>query len=52
MVHFAHPDDSYQDLERMTNDAERILQTLGLPYRVVQLCTGEDVYKRQGLCMW
>lgn len=41
MVHFAHPDDSYQDLERMTNDAERILQTLGLPYRVVQLCTGD-----------
>ena len=41
MVHFAHPDDSYQDLERMTDDAERILQTLGLPYRVVQLCTGD-----------
>ena len=41
MVHFAHPDDSYADLERMTADAERILQLLGLPYRVVQLCTGD-----------
>lgn len=41
MVHFAHPEESYQELEHMTAEAERILQLLGLPYRVVQLCTGD-----------
>lgn len=41
MVKFAHPDKSYEELESLTNDAEDILKTLGLPYRVVKLCTGD-----------
>jgi seryl-tRNA synthetase len=41
MVFFAHPDDSYNVLERMTAQAERILQLLDLPYRVITLCTGD-----------
>ena len=41
MVKLAHPDTSYQELEALTNDAEAILQKLGLPYRVVLLCTGD-----------
>lgn len=41
LVKFAHPDNSYNELESLTNDAERILQTLGLPYRVVCLCAGD-----------
>jgi seryl-tRNA synthetase len=41
MVKFVKPEDSYQELELLTNDAEDILQKLGLPYRVVSLCTGD-----------
>jgi len=41
LVKFAHPDHSYKELESLTNDAERILQLLGLPYRVVCLCAGD-----------
>ena len=41
MVKFAHPDHSYEELESLTNDAERLLQGLGLPYRVVCLSTGD-----------
>lgn len=41
LVKFSHPDTSYQELEGLTNDAEKILQVLGLPYRVVCLCTGD-----------
>jgi len=41
LVKFAHPDNSYEELESLTNDAERILQLLGLPYRVVCLCAGD-----------
>ncbi len=41
LVKFAHPDHSYEELESLTNDAERILQLLGLPYRVVCLSTGD-----------
>ncbi len=41
MVKFARPEDSYQELESLTNDAERLLQGLGLPYRVVCLSTGD-----------
>ena len=41
LVKFAHPDDSYNQLETLTNDAEKILQLLGLPYRVSLLCTGD-----------
>lgn len=41
LVKFVHPDKSYEELEKLTNDAERILQELELPYRVVILCTGD-----------
>lgn len=37
----AHPDNSYDELERMIGQAERVLQTLKLPYRVVSLCSGD-----------
>ncbi len=41
MVQIVHPDTSYEALEVMTGHAEAILQKLGLPYRVVSLCTGD-----------
>jgi len=41
MVQIAHPDRSYDALEEMTGHAEVILQRLGLPYRVMALCTGD-----------
>ena len=41
MVKFATPETSYDELESMVNDAENILQLLGLPYRVISLCTGD-----------
>ena len=41
MVQIVHPDQSYQALEEMTGHAEAILQKLGMPYRVVSLCTGD-----------
>ncbi|MDR3453563.1 MAG: serine--tRNA ligase [Rhodoferax sp.] len=41
MVQIVHPDKSYEALEAMTGHAEAILQKLGLPYRVVALCTGD-----------
>ncbi len=41
LVKFTKPEDSYDELEKLTSDAEDILQKLGLPYRVVVLCTGD-----------
>jgi seryl-tRNA synthetase len=41
MVQIVHPDKSYEALEDMTRHAEAILQKLGLPYRVMLLCTGD-----------
>jgi len=41
MVQIVHPDKSYEALEEMTRHAEAILQKLGLPYRVMALCTGD-----------
>jgi len=41
LVKFAAPDTSYDELERLTADAEQVLQLLGLPYRTVALCTGD-----------
>ena len=41
MVQIVHPDQSYAVLEQMTGHAEAILQKLGLPYRVMSLCTGD-----------
>lgn len=41
LVKFVKPEDSYNELESLTRDAEDILQKLELPYRVVALCTGD-----------
>lgn len=41
LVKFASPESSYDELEKLTNDAERVLQALELPYRVVSLCSGD-----------
>ncbi len=41
LVQVVHPEKSYEALEEMVGHAEYILQTLGLPYRVMQLCTGD-----------
>jgi seryl-tRNA synthetase len=41
LVKFCKPEDSYQELEKLTQNAEMILQRLELPYRVVSLCTGD-----------
>ena len=41
LVKFTTPETSYAELEKLTNDAERVLQGLGLPYRVVRLCSGD-----------
>ncbi|WP_370262666.1 serine--tRNA ligase [Limnobacter sp.] len=41
MVRIEHPDHSYAALDEMTSHAEAILQKLGLPYRVIVLCTGD-----------
>ncbi len=41
MVKFVKPEDSYDELEKITADAEEVLQKLELPYRVVTLCTGD-----------
>jgi seryl-tRNA synthetase len=41
LVKFTTPESSYDELERLTADAERVLQLLGLPYRTVALCTGD-----------
>ncbi len=41
MVKFTSPETSYDELESLTRDAETILQKLELPYRVVELCTGD-----------
>ncbi|MDO4635355.1 MAG: serine--tRNA ligase [Streptococcus sp.] len=41
MVKFAKPEQSYEELEKMTANAENILQKLNLPYRVITLCTGD-----------
>ena len=41
LVKFATPDTSYDELEGLTANAEKVLQLLGLPYRTVVLCTGD-----------
>lgn len=41
MVKFTTPETSYDELEKLTNDAESVLQRLGIPYRVVRLSTGD-----------
>ncbi|MGF7060323.1 serine--tRNA ligase [Brassicibacter mesophilus] len=41
LVKLAKPNNSYQELETLTNNAEKVLQLLNIPYRVVELCTGD-----------
>jgi seryl-tRNA synthetase len=41
LVKFVKPENSYDELESLLNEAEKVLQVLNLPYRVVLLCTGE-----------
>ena len=41
LVKFADPEKSYEELEKLTNDAEKVLQLLKIPYRVVKICVGD-----------
>lgn len=41
LVKFTRPENSYEELEKLTHDAEMVLQGLGLPYRVVKICVGD-----------
>ena len=41
LVKFSHPDTSYEELETLTGNAERVLELLELPYRTVVLCSGD-----------
>ncbi len=41
LVKFANPENSYEELEKLTNDAELVLQLLGLPYHVVAIASGD-----------
>ncbi|MBO5008889.1 MAG: serine--tRNA ligase [Clostridia bacterium] len=41
LVKFTKPEDSYAELEKLTNDAEKVLQLLKIPYRVVAICVGD-----------
>ncbi|WP_044305480.1 serine--tRNA ligase, partial [Clostridioides difficile] len=41
MVKIVAPEESYNELEKLTNNAETMLQLLNLPYRVVKICTGD-----------
>lgn len=41
LVKFVLPENSYEELEKLTRDAETVLQKLGLPYRVTQMCTAD-----------
>ncbi|RAL23429.1 serine--tRNA ligase [Thermoflavimicrobium daqui] len=41
MVKLTHPEKSYEELEKLVSNAEKVLQRLELPYRVITLCTGD-----------
>lgn len=41
LVHFVKPEESYERLEELTGNAEKVLQLLELPYRVMDMCTGD-----------
>ncbi len=41
LVKIVHPEKSYEELEKLVREAEKVLQLLGLHYRVVELCTGD-----------
>ncbi|MBI5215456.1 MAG: serine--tRNA ligase [Ignavibacteriae bacterium] len=55
LVKFVHPEKSYDELESLREDAERLLQLLGLPYRVLLMCTGDMGFtqtKKYDLEVW
>lgn len=55
LVKFVHPGVSYNELEGLRQDAERLLQKLGLPYRVLLMCTGDMGFtqaKKYDLEVW
>lgn len=55
LVKITEPDKSYEELEKMVNDAEDVLKTLGIPYRVVSICTGDlgfTAAKKYDLEVW
>ena len=41
LVHFSRPEESYEELERLTLEARKVLDLLEIPYRVIELCTGD-----------
>ncbi len=55
LVQFVRPEESYETLEQLTGHAEKILQLLGLPYRVMNMCTGDlgfTAAKKYDLEVW
>ncbi|TCP22140.1 seryl-tRNA synthetase [Scopulibacillus darangshiensis] len=55
LVRFVKPEDSYNELEKLTGHAEKVLQLLGLPYRVLSMCTGDlgfTAAKKYDLEVW
>ncbi|MDI3476808.1 MAG: seryl-tRNA synthetase [Thermoanaerobacterium sp.] len=55
LVKITEPEKSYEELEKMVNDAEDVLKTLGIPYRVVSICTGDlgfTAAKKYDLEVW
>jgi seryl-tRNA synthetase len=55
LVKFVHPDRSYEELESLRQDAEHLLQLLGLPYRTLLMCTGDMGFtqtKKYDLEVW
>ncbi|WP_110926051.1 serine--tRNA ligase [Bacillus massiliglaciei] len=55
LVKFVKPEDSYEELEKLTGNAEKVLQLLGLPYRVLSMCTadlGFTAAKKYDLEVW
>jgi seryl-tRNA synthetase len=55
LVKFVHPDTSYEHLESLRSDAESLLRLLGLPYRVLLMCTGDMGFtqsKKYDLEVW
>lgn len=55
LVRFVKPEDSYEQLEKLTGHAEKVLQLLGLPYQVLSMCTGDlgfTAAKKYDLEVW
>ncbi|RKD28762.1 serine--tRNA ligase [Thermohalobacter berrensis] len=55
LVKFSTPEKSYEELEKLTNNAEKVLKLLNLPYRVVKICTGDlgfTAAKKYDLEVW